>query len=394
MHDTTNLHLHGLHIAGSGNADDVTRYARPGDSILYNVTIPEDHMGGTFLYHSHYHDHVQEQVSGGAFGMIILDDGDDIGTDNPNILDFLRNEKVMIIDNLRDSMHLTVNGIQNETFHLNKDEWYRVRILHVNALSEGTQFEFGDECDVNPIANDGIFLFNVPGDKSNKLFLSSSSRVDIALRCRDSSKIKALGSTIALIEMNQNAIDPKANATVFENGSQKWLSKRPAYLQDSSKETVDQNWTINIYKGSLNGQPCDMKRPLCHNENKDFSYATINEWDLNVADDSGRHPLHVHIFPMQVVDGCGEEHKLGEFYDTILVSPDVPCKVRLRFVDLSGPVVMHCHILEHEERGAMGFINVIGGPLQPIEPRVLHCSDAADGSCDEPKYRQYCNNVR
>jgi len=55
---------------------------------------------------------------------------------------------------------------------------------------------------------------------------------------------------------------------------------------------------------------------------------------------------------------------------------------------------MHCHILEHEERGAMGFINVIGGPLQPIEPRVLHCSDAADGSCAEPKYRQYCNNVR
>ena len=38
-HIDTNLHTHGLHVSGVGTADDVTRMARPGECLVYNVSL-------------------------------------------------------------------------------------------------------------------------------------------------------------------------------------------------------------------------------------------------------------------------------------------------------------------------------------------------------------------
>ena len=58
----TNLHTHGLHISGGGNADDITREVDGGDCLQYNYTIPADHRGGTFWYHAHRHMLIDKQV--------------------------------------------------------------------------------------------------------------------------------------------------------------------------------------------------------------------------------------------------------------------------------------------------------------------------------------------
>eukprot|EP00957_Ditylum_brightwellii_P037397 2830041-Ditylum_brightwellii.AAC.1 len=57
----TNIHTHGLHISGSGDADDATRSV----------------SGGTYWYHPHYHTAANKQTGGGAFGMLIIDDNYD-----------------------------------------------------------------------------------------------------------------------------------------------------------------------------------------------------------------------------------------------------------------------------------------------------------------------------
>ena len=68
----TNLHTHGLHISGSGNADDITREVNGGDCLVYNYTIPVDHRGGTFWYHAHRHMSIEPQVRVGGNGFPTL----------------------------------------------------------------------------------------------------------------------------------------------------------------------------------------------------------------------------------------------------------------------------------------------------------------------------------
>jgi FtsP/CotA-like multicopper oxidase with cupredoxin domain len=405
---TTNLHLHGLHISGSGNADDVTREVKPGDVAVYNLTIPEYHMGGTFWYHSHHHGHTRHQVGGGAFGMLVIDDGEDIGTEDPNVREFLNNERILIADNLRGSRQNVANGIETlrgggDVYHLNRDEWYRFRILHVNVDSHqsGSYIRFGSQCEVYPIAHDGIFRFKVPRTESqNKIFLSSSSRMDVAVKCSENSTIESNSNPLAKIEIDGGAEDSKENATPFVNATEQWHSTRPPYLQDFSMRAVDTTFDVELQETSINKQQYNLEKPLCHGNGMDFAYGSLNEWTLKGT--SG-HPFHVHIYPMQVVGDCGEDHEVGEFYDTIAMKTsdysdrDRRCAVRLHLIDVAGHAVMHCHILQHEDQGSMGFINIVGSdeedgarvPVQPSEPRFLHCANG-DESCDEVKTLGKC----
>jgi len=75
--NVSNIHTHGLHISGESPSDDVTRFfegQRGGDFVW---DIPADHMGGTYWYHAHHHGSTYLQVSGGAFGQMIIDDSND-----------------------------------------------------------------------------------------------------------------------------------------------------------------------------------------------------------------------------------------------------------------------------------------------------------------------------
>jgi FtsP/CotA-like multicopper oxidase with cupredoxin domain len=51
----TNLHFHGMTVSPLYNGDNVRLYVYPGESFVYEITIPEDHPSGLFWYHSHLH---------------------------------------------------------------------------------------------------------------------------------------------------------------------------------------------------------------------------------------------------------------------------------------------------------------------------------------------------
>lgn len=66
----------------------------------------------------------------------------------------------------------------------------------------------------------------------------------------------------------------------------------------------------------------------------------------------------------------------GEYYDTVADYPGgggvSNCKVKFKMQDVGGRVVLHCHILRHEDLGAMGWINVIGGKTTPSSPCCIN----------------------
>jgi FtsP/CotA-like multicopper oxidase with cupredoxin domain len=68
--DTTNLHTHGLHVSSEGAQDNIAVRVLTGGKHVYNYTIPEDHLMGTFWYHAHMHGSSLLQIMGGMHGAI------------------------------------------------------------------------------------------------------------------------------------------------------------------------------------------------------------------------------------------------------------------------------------------------------------------------------------
>src|SRR6476619_6576727 len=52
--NTTNFHLHGLHVSPDGISDNIFRSMEPGQSYDIEVVIPKDHTRGTYWYHPHH----------------------------------------------------------------------------------------------------------------------------------------------------------------------------------------------------------------------------------------------------------------------------------------------------------------------------------------------------
>jgi hypothetical protein len=97
------------------------------------------------------------------------------------------------------------------------------------------------------------------------------------------------------------------------------------------------------------------------------------------------HPFHLHIYHVQALAST-MGFEVGEYYDVLAA------KMSVRF-DLnsssssaySGRTIMHCHILEHEDQGAMGWLNVTGGIGAPTFP--------ADGDLTTPYSAYYSFGV-
>mmetsp|Transcript_7797 Transcript_7797/g.11518 ORF Transcript_7797/g.11518 Transcript_7797/m.11518 type:complete len:605 (+) Transcript_7797:150-1964(+) len=395
----TNIHTHGLHIPGHGNADDVTRTVSGSDVIIYEYHIPTYHMGGTHWYHAHWHHHSEQFVGGGAFGMLIVEDGSNVGTGvDAGVEAFLKNEKIFIASNHEDIYGpFIVNGVEGdlESYDFNSDEWYRLRILTVN-LNPNTSsrtISFGDECQAYAIAHDGIFRFEVPARTAqNDFSIGDASRLDVAIRCALDSTISINDETVATIKAGQpstKSVVPSPFKSSIEG--QSWSSTRPDYLADLRDAITYDTYELKLDETNINQQTYSLEKPLCLGHS-DVQYGSIYEWELRLS----YHPLHLHIYPMQVVsenNECGENHEYGEFYDTITISNEgmgrSRCKVRIAFVDVGGKTLMQCHLFKHGDQGAMAFFHVVGGPTQPDEPRVHEC---ASGLCDEPVSIPLCSS--
>ena len=72
--EPTNLHVHGLHVSPEGRGDNVLRSVAPGESFEYEYEIPADHPPGVYWYHPHVHGSVADQVFGGLYGAIVVED--------------------------------------------------------------------------------------------------------------------------------------------------------------------------------------------------------------------------------------------------------------------------------------------------------------------------------
>jgi len=425
--EKTNLHLQGLNHANVWKRSDwMYRSVQGKDNLLiYEIDLEGKKMvgGGTHWYHSHLQDKAWEQVREGAFGMIVIDDDEEgVGTNDPNVLEFLNHrEKILILDDTHGGVkkhqnNFVANGqiesIKEEDNNIGvlefvSDEWYRLRILLVSVDSHRSsftlQFTEDSSCQVHALAHDGILRFEVPKEESSSnYYLTTGSRLDVAIRCNTQSDISINNQIVTKIKIIQqeDATTSRIDATPFEGckdntNTTTWYSNRHQYLTDLRQHDDDiQSFKLRVDETNINEIHQASKKPVCYgsshkkkknSEGTDFISNTIYEWDLHGV---MVHPFHLHQFPMQIVsEGCGPHHEIGQFYDTIHApesSISNKCLVRINTFSTTEeqqlPVMLQCSIFQHRQQGAIAYLNVLSNTTAANDdPNLKTCI----GTCDE-----------
>jgi FtsP/CotA-like multicopper oxidase with cupredoxin domain len=70
------------------------------------------------------------------------------------------------------------------------------------------------------------------------------------------------------------------------------------------------------------------------------------------------HPFHLHINPFQIVSRNDRFRPYRAWKDTVLVRGGETVRIRIPFRDFAGKTVYHCHILDHEDLGMMGIVDM------------------------------------
>mmetsp|Transcript_8460 Transcript_8460/g.12966 ORF Transcript_8460/g.12966 Transcript_8460/m.12966 type:complete len:644 (-) Transcript_8460:468-2399(-) len=440
--DPTNIHTHGLHIVGDGDSDDVTRRVdgknrfapslqeETGNCLEYTWDVGYDHPGGTYWYHSHYHGLSLQQVSGGGFGMLIVQDNLQLNLHIPKWMTHPTSEVLLQISYHDYDASVYGNGNYQEILELLPDQWYRLRIsiVNPNAISQELVFHQSSssstvvedvvlECDVYQVASDGIWSSKIPQNKQSVFTLTGASRADFAIRCPSwtdngaaddeitSYDITYDGKVAATLQIpksttsSSSTSSTKTTSTTGQrrqldeevvpnknNELEEWIPNRPMSLMglmDDSATTmpVEQTFTIAMTSQTINGQYWDPDYALA-----DLQYNQVYEWTLR---NTHKHPFHLHLYHMMIVTpgGCGPAHVEGEFYDTISATlqegeTSTECKVRFKTADFGQRCVMHCHTMEHGDNGSMAWVNVIGGsemPLNQVISPQYKCSSIDGG---------------
>ncbi len=343
-----------------------------GGDFVYD--IPVEHMGGTYWYHAHHHGSTFLQVSAGAFGLLLVDDGNDGAPGN--VLSMTERQLViayldpdvagtggdtLITGTL--SPTWTVNGKVGGNLCMPNNSWQHWRVLLADRDAKDKVVSVGEQCEPALMARDGVWRTEVPKPlPTRSLSLTGASRADLAVRCTGDSTISVGSTTVANVVVDDALAQDTASHPWAEDMESTWSAFRPDYLQDLRAIPLNQTnrETVNMGARTINGSKFDHHVPT-------FVLGTdkVQDWTLKGA---RNHPFHLHVYHVQVQGDCGD-YEDGEYYDVVSGN----CNIRFDLREgvsspYAGRTIMHCHILEHEDQGAMGWADVVGGTPPPTFP--------------------------
>ena len=206
------------------------------------------------------------------------------------------------------------------------------------------------------MARDGVWRTEVPkAIPTNTVNLTGASRADLAVRCQDDATITVANTVVANVYADSTL--PSDTSVSPFNGGNTWKSNRPTYLRDLRDVPNNQlnSETVRMGARTINGSKFDHMVPTF-----ELPADKVQSWGLNGA---RQHPFHLHIYHIQADGTCGD-YEDGEFYDVI--SENCQLRFDLNAATSSvfvGKTIMHCHVLEHEDQGAMGWLKVVNPTL-------------------------------
>ena len=395
----TNLHTHGLHVSpeegdnvflqvGEGAPDGLKK------DLIYS--IPDGHYPGTFWYHPHNHGSVALQVGNGMAGALIIegdiDEVPEIKAAKERLFVFqqipfndkeprrtVECEDTLIWDLAKHNT--TINGQLKPQITMQPGEVQRWRFIHAGVKEKLT---IGlNRHPLHVIAYDGITSGYMA--EEDKVTLFPGYRVDVLVQAVDKPGTyfledfrESTGTGLLGAESTQRLAD------VVIGGERKQMRlPNPGDLaglcpiRDLSQEPINQTIALafDIRNGQfqvcLPKQNLDCGTPATNNCQPFEQHAepillklnTVDEWQIDTCNKTPKpphHPFHIHVNPFQIISIGGNPPDSGEkvYGDTLIVNKGEQVILRTRYKLFTGISVLHCHILDHEDRGMMVKINI------------------------------------
>ncbi|MED5801833.1 multicopper oxidase family protein [Gordonia sp. Z-3] len=371
----TNLHTHGLDVSATGNSDNPFLRIDPGGAFDYEIDLPADHPAGVCWYHPHHHGMVAEQLFGGLYGAIIVDEEDwsttaplvavisDATFTDGRVADVSPTERIAG----RTGDTLMTNGQITPAIHAPAGS--NERLLVINACSSryldlqlgnlDAQLRGRDSVRLGePAAIDRLLL--VPGNRVDLVVTVPTSTGDLIAATYDR------GHTGMGMMGGQSTISPEATVlSVVPDAQAPARVVAPAAstpLPDLRDRVPDARRTLTLSMGGgMGGEGMGMRflmddRSFDPNRiDQSIPIGTVEEWTI-VNQSPMNHPFHLHVWPMQMVRAGGSYVSGVEVRDVIDIPARQSITVRIAFDRFPGTTVYHCHILDHEDLGMMGVL--------------------------------------
>lgn len=383
LDQSTNLHFHGLHLAPTGNQDNIFREVKPGASVTYELPIHPQQRPGTYWYHPHWHGVVAEQLFRGLAGLIVvrgeLDQIPAIAAAQEEFLvlqDFPRGANVprsggpgmgMAMDQNfmagRQGELITLNGLPQPTIDITQD-WLRLRLLNASP-SRFYRLQIPD-ISWQQIATDGGAL--AQPKVLGELLLTPGQRAEVLIPTdqwpdRQSLPLENLPYARAQMGMMGGQFSEPPTAIAHfrkrlgtENPASPsiTLPDRLSTLEKLENPVVTRRFTLNHGMAPGRGMAFLINgESYAGTPQTTVTLGDVEDWEL-INTGTMDHPFHVHVNGFQVVSRNGEPETDLAWRDTVLVRVGETVRIRIRFDDFPGTTVYHCHILDHEDLGMMG----------------------------------------
>jgi FtsP/CotA-like multicopper oxidase with cupredoxin domain len=400
----TNIHFHGTNIAPVCGQDEVVHtLVQPGQSFDYNVTIPTTEPPGLYWYHPHPHGISEGQVQGGATGALIVQ-----GIQNvfPSLAN-LPTRTLVIRDQLLSASEGNDNNIPAWDLSINyipvtypsytpaviqtppgEQELWRVANTAADTILNLQYIVNGTAQPMQVYSIDGYPVSSGGGSAQTTIQLGPGARAEFVLTTPNA------GDTAQLFTQYQNTgpdgdYDPsRPIANIVSQSNASALAKMPSaggslnttlsnslagltpaahrnlYFSEVLQNPANPDSPTNFYITEEGQTPAlfSMDQP----PNIVVHAGTVEDWTVqNRAQED--HVFHIHQLHFQVLAIDGQpvnDPALRDTYDIPYWSGTGPyhsITVRMDFSDpnIAGTFVYHCHILEHEDGGMMGSIQIL-----------------------------------
>ena len=370
--EPTTIHWHGLHIPASADGSPLNPIPA-GKSYDYAFTILPG-SAGTYWYHPHPDHRTGYQIAKGLYGAIVIRAADDPLAALPEQVLVLSDNRFtpegevdfpppdspqgqIDEENGREGPVLFVNGRIMPTIPIRSGEIQRWRIINASAARVFRLALPGHE--MLWVGSDGgLFERAVP---VREMVVANGERVELLVRGTGAPGGREVLQTLpydrydphtrpadwnvphALLALQYSDSAPVASPALPER-------LRPVPALDTSRVTARR--VIVFSQGLINGKRMAMDRV---DERGRLGATEIWQVENVVGMD---HPFHLHGFQFQILDRDGVAEPFRAWKDMINVRKHERVRFVVRFDDYAGMWMYHCHILDHEDHGMMGILQI------------------------------------
>ena len=369
----TNLHVHGLHVSPEANGDNPFVTIGAGESFDYDYQLPEDHPTGTFWYHPHLHGSVADQVFGGLYGAIVVEESVPVPA---------ARERLLVISDIsfdpqgrvrpaslpermmgREGDLLLVNGQSVPRLAARPGERERWRIVnactsrYLRLAVDGQQTQLlGIDSGRSQRPADVTEVVLAPGNRAELLLTLRAGVSELRTSGYDRGSMGMMGGASAtspaatLATLVVEGAEAGAAPAIPDGPAPRDLRGIAVARRRELTFGMDMGMDMGGMLFTIDGKKFDPERV-----DQQVQPGSVEEWTLRNTSPMD-HPVHLHVWPMQLIEENGRTLDQPTWRDVVNVPARGTTVIRVAFDTFTGRTVYHCHILDHEDAGMMGIV--------------------------------------